>query len=357
MSQKTYRVIQWATGVVGKTALKHFIENPVIELVGVWVSNPEKVGRDAGDIVGLPKTGVLATNDIEKIIALDADGVLFSPLNMAGTSFDLVCRLLRSGKNVVSPAGPFLPNKYFPAESEKIEAACREGKSSYFGCGIHPGFSGDILPLTLTRLMNRVDHIQVTEFIDKIRNPMVYTEVMGFGADPDELLAKPRRAPDTWRFFYQSMDMVAKGLGKEIENVVSKFEIAKATKDIPYSLGEGLPNTGVIKKGMVGGQHYEWIAYADGKPLITYHFYWSMGADIEPKWDIDSRYQVVIDGDPPMEVRLMARPGPDGVRPFLGLPWTGLVAATALPAVCDAKPGVVTHLDLGVVQPHGLVRR
>jgi hypothetical protein len=82
-----------------------------------------------------------------------------------------------------------------------------------------------------------------------------------------------------------------------------------------------------------------------------------MGEHVEPKWDIDSRYQVVIEGDPPLEVRLMGRPDADGHRPFLGLPWTGLLGATALPAVCEARPGVVTHLDLGVVQPHGLVRR
>ena len=53
MAEKTYRVIQWATGVVGSAALKYFIENPVIDLVGVYVTNPDKVGKDAGDIVGL----------------------------------------------------------------------------------------------------------------------------------------------------------------------------------------------------------------------------------------------------------------------------------------------------------------
>jgi len=268
----------------------------------------------------------------------------------------MICRLLRSGKNVASVAGPFLPNKWFQAEQEKIEAACRDGGTSFHGCGVHPGFSGDILPLTLTRLMNRIDHIQVTEFIDKVKNPMIYTEMMGFGADAEELLAKPRRAPTTWRYFYQSLEMIATALGKEIYDVTSKFEVARATKDIPYTLGAGRTGGGVIKKGTVGGQHYEWTAYVEGKPLITYHFYWSMGADIEPQWDIDSRYQVTIDGDPPLELRLMARPDADGVRPFLGLPWTGLLGATALPAVCDAKPGIVTHIDLGVVQPHGLVR-
>jgi 2,4-diaminopentanoate dehydrogenase len=352
MSQKTYRVIQWATGVVGKTALRHFIENPVFELVGVLVTKPEKVGLDAGDIVGLPKTGVLATDDVEAIMSLEADCVLFAPIV---TNVDTICRLLRSGKNVASVAGPFSPQHY-PEHFEKIEAACRDGGTSYHGCGIHPGFSGDLLPLTLTRLMNRVDHIQVYEFIDKLRNPMVYTEMMGFGRDPEALLAKPSRSPEAPYAFAQSMALVAEGLGKQIEKVTTRLEVAKATQDIPYSLGIGLPISGTIRKGTVAGQHYEWTAWADGKPLITYHFYWTMGENVEPRWDIDSRYQVVIEGDPPLEVRLMSRPDSEGVRPFLGLPWTGLLGATALPAICDAAPGVITHLDLGVVQPRGLVR-
>jgi 2,4-diaminopentanoate dehydrogenase len=352
MSQKTYRVIQWATGVVGKTALRHFIENPVFELVGVLVTKPEKVGLDAGDIVGLPKTGVIATGDVEAILALDADCVLFAPIV---TNVDLICRLLRSGKNVASVAGPFSPQHY-PEHFAKIEAACRDGGTSYHACGIHPGFSGDLLPLTLTRLMNRVDHIQIYEFIDKLRNPMVYTEMMGFGRDPEALLAKPSRSPEAPFAFAQSMALVAEGLGKKIEKVTTKLEVATATQDIPYSLGIGLPISGTVRKGTVAGQHFEWTAWADGKPLITYHFYWTMGEHVEPRWDIDSRYQVVIEGDPPLEVRLMSRPDSEGVRPFLGLPWTGLLGATALPAVCEAKPGVVTHLDLGIVQPHGLVR-
>jgi hypothetical protein len=351
MSDKKYRVIQWATGVVGSAALKHFIENPVIDLVGVLVFNPDKVGQDAGDLVGLPKTGVLATNDQEAIIAMDADCVLFAPLNMASDTIDVVCRLLASGKNVVSPAGPFLPNKWFPEVAARIEAACREGGASFHGCGIHPGFSGDILPLTLTRLMNRVDCIEVTEIIDKVRTPMVYTEVMGFGLDPEELLANPRRSPTTYQYFYSSMETIAKGLGKEIDEVTVKFEVSKAKTDIRHAFG-------MVKAGTVGGQHYEWTAWCEGAPLVVYHFYWQLGTELEPLWEQgEDRYRIRILGDPAIEVSLMSAEAEDGRRPFLGLPWTGLVGATAVPAVCDAAPGVVSHFDLGIVQPRGLVRR
>ena len=352
MSEKTYRVIQWCTGVVGKTALKHFIENPAFELVGVLVTNPDKVGKDVGEFVGLPATGVLATDDADKIMALDADCVHYAPLV---ADVDTICRLLSSGKNVASVGGPFSPQHY-PEQFEKIEAACREGNVSYHACGIHPGFSGDILPLTLTRLMNRVDHVQIYEFIDKVENPMIYTEIMGFGRDPDDLLANPSRSPEAPHAFAQSMAMVAEGLGKTLDEITTKLEVAKATQDIHYTVGEGHPG-GVIREGTVAGQHFEWTGWSEGAPLVTYHFYWSMGDNVDPKWDTDSRYQVVIEGDPGLEVRLMGREGSDGKRPFLGLPWTGLVGATALPAVCDAAPGVVTHIDLGVVQPRGLVRR
>jgi hypothetical protein len=350
MSEKTYRVIQWATGTVGSAALKHFIENPVIDLVGLYVTNPDKVGKDAGDLMGLPRTGVIASDDIDKFVAMEADCVLYAPAQ-SPTLLDTLCRLLASGKNVVSPAGPFLPNKWFREEAARIEAACREGNSSFHGCGVHPGFSGDILPLTLARLMNRIDCIEVTEIIDKVRNPMIYTEMMGFGLDPEFLLANPRRSPETYKAFYSSMDMIAQGLGKEIEKVTVRFEVSKALKDITHLYGE-------VKQGTVGGQHYEWTAWCEGAPLIVYHFYWQLGEDLDPLWEQgEARYRVVIKGDPPMEVNLMGGIEEDGRRPFHGLPWTGLAGATAVPAVCDAAPGVVSHFDLGIVQPRGLVRR
>jgi len=326
MSEKKYRVIQWATGTVGKAALKYWIENPLIELVGVFVTNPDKA------------TGIIATNDADALLAVDADCVFFAGLM---EDLDLFERILESGKNLISPAGPFAPTERYKDKFDRIDAACQKGGTSYHGCGIHPGFSGDILPLTLTRLMNRIDCIEVSEIVDKLRNPMVYIEMMGFGRDPDELLANPSRSPEAPYAFQGSMNMVVESLGKTIDKLTTRLEVATATKDIPY------PN-GLIKKGTVGGQHFEWTAWCDGAPIMIYHFYWTMGEDLEPKWDNgDSKYRVVIKGDPPLECHLM------GTKEA----WTGLVGCTVLPLVCDAAPGILTHLDFGIVQPHGLVRR
>lgn len=344
---RTYRVIQWATGTVGSVSLRHIIENPAYALAGVLVYNPEKAGRDAGDLVGLPKTGVLATSDVEKIIATEADCVHFAPQFQ---DIDMVCRLLRSGKNVVSTIGPFFPTEHNRADVEKIAAACKEGGASFHGCGIHPGFIGDILPMTLTRLMNRIDRIQVFEIADKLKSPSVYIQFMGFGQTPEELRSKPNVMSGGMVIFAESMAMVVAGLGRKIENLTERLEIATARNDIHY-------DGGVIRAGTVAGQHFEWTAWVEGRPFMVFHLYYFLGQDMEPNWNLgESRHRILIEGDPSIELTLQAAPDAHGDRHFLGIIWTALLGDTAIAGVCEAKPGIVTHFDLGVVRPPGLLR-
>lgn len=349
MAGKTYRVVQWATGHVGKFAIRHFTENPAFQLAGVLVTNPKKVGKDAGEIAGIGPVGVHATDDVEQILRLGADCVHYAPLVQ---DLDMICRLLRAGCNVVTPLGPFYPTERYRADLERIAKACHEGAASFHGSGIHPGFAGDLLPLTAARLMSRIDHIHLYEVIDHLANPSNYIEFMGFGRDPDDLLANPSRSHEAPIIFAQSMEMVAQGLGKSIEKVTAKLSVAAASADIPYPRG-------VIAKGTVAGQHYEWTGWADGAPLITYHCFWKMGDQhLEPAWDCgDSGYRIRIEGDPPLELTLSSPTAVQGGgRFYAGLPWTAMAGVNVIPAVCEAAPGVLTHFDLGVAPLHGLVR-
>src|SRR5882724_10728009 len=100
-----YRVVQWATGNVGSRALRRAIEHPQVEVVGVYVHSADKVGRDAGDLGGIGRIGVAATNSIEDIIALRPDCVMYMPQY---TNYDEICRLLESGANVVTTRTEFL---------------------------------------------------------------------------------------------------------------------------------------------------------------------------------------------------------------------------------------------------------
>jgi hypothetical protein len=348
LEDRTYRVVQWATGHVGKTSIRHFAANPTYKLVGVLVTNPKKVGKDAGEIAKIAPTGVIATDDTEAIMALDADCVHFAPLM---PDLDMVCRLLRSGKNVVSPLGPFYPHGRFKAEMETLDAACKDGGTSFHGSGIHPGFAGDLLPLTALRIMDRVERVHLYEVIDHLANPSNYIEFMGFGRTPEDVTANPGRSPDAPYMFAQSMAIVLERLGLEIEDITAELELAVATKDIAYS-------SGVVKAGTVAGQHYEWSAWSGGKPVITYHCFWKMGNEhLEPNWDCGpSGYRLLVEGDPPMEMTLRNMPKDDEPLRYGGLPWTAMAGVNAIPAVCDAAPGVITHIDIGIPRMHGLIR-
>ena len=344
----TLRVVQWATGSVGVAAVKAVLEHPELDLVGCWVHSPRKADLDVGDIVGTAPLGVRTTDSVADILAMDADAVVYAPLL---PDADEVAALLRSGKNVVSPLGPFYPFERYKPDFEKLAAACEDGGTSFHGSGIHPGFAGDLLPLTLVRIMERVERIHLYEVIDHLANPSNYIEFMGFGREPDDLLANPGRSPEAPYMFGQSMQMVAEGLGKSIEDITADFNVAVATHDIEY------PN-GVIRKGTVAGQHYEWSGWSGGKPLVTYHCFWTMGPEnIDPQWDCgDSGYRVRIEGDPPMEATVKALPPADGERRYLGLPWTAMAGVNVIPAVCDAAPGIVTHFELGTARTRGLAR-
>jgi 2,4-diaminopentanoate dehydrogenase len=136
------RVIQWATGSVGRHAVAAVHEHPDLELAGALVYSDAKAGRDVGDICGIGPVGVTTTTDPDEIAALDADCVLYMPqgeMNPMG-AVDDICRLLASGKNVVSTAvtGLIYPRSLGDKVVDKLESACAEGQTSFHATGIEP---------------------------------------------------------------------------------------------------------------------------------------------------------------------------------------------------------------------------
>jgi len=130
-----YRVIQWSTGNVGRFALRAILGHPELELVGLWVSGA-KAGKDAGELCGARHCGVRATRDADALLALDADCVCYTATAdlRPFEAIEDVCRILASGKNVVSSSiVPLVhPQSFFAETREKLEAACREGRSSFW---------------------------------------------------------------------------------------------------------------------------------------------------------------------------------------------------------------------------------
>src|SRR5271163_104150 len=134
-SRSKLRVIQWATGGVGKAAIECVLNHPELELVGCWVHSTDKNGLDVGEILGTAPVGVTASSSIHEVLALDADCVMYSPLVPKDEE---VVAILRSGKNVVTPVGWVYPELSNPRVKAIADAAV-EGGVTLHGSGIHPG--------------------------------------------------------------------------------------------------------------------------------------------------------------------------------------------------------------------------
>ncbi|HVJ97170.1 MAG TPA: dihydrodipicolinate reductase [Acidimicrobiia bacterium] len=346
-----FRVIQWATGSIGQIAIRHLASTPGFELVGVYVTSEAKHGRDAGDVAGIGPLGVTCTMDKDEILALDADCVNYAPLYF---DVDEMCAILRSGKNLVTPAGFAYPLSRDPDETARLEAACRDGGTSLHGAGIHPGFIGDVFALTSARLMSRIDQVVVTEIYVLAQHPShdMNFPGLGFGRDPVDAVANPSPIIHTMEgIFRESMALFAAGLGLDVDEYVYELEVAVADEDMTVK-------SGFIPKGTVAGMHHRWEAIVGGKPVIVFQSFARMGDAITPRYDHGpNRYIVEFFGDEP--TRLTLEPinsDMSGDIGFTGRVWTAMSAVNLIPQVVAAPPGIRTHLDLPLGQPRGLVR-
>jgi len=200
----TLRVVQWATGNVGRAAVEAMVSHPELEVVGAWVHSKDKAGRDVGELCGIERLGVSAADSIDDILALKPDCVLYAPLL---PNQQEVTQLLQAGVNVVTPLNWFYPGQ---RDVDALRAACEKGGATLHGTGIHPGGITERLPLTVAALSRAVTHVRAEEFSD-IRSygaADVIRNIMLFGKTPEQAKMSPMLMLLT-EGFSQSIEMIA----------------------------------------------------------------------------------------------------------------------------------------------------
>ncbi len=341
MTQGRLRVVQWTTGNVGRRALRAIAADPRLELVGCFAHSPDKVGVDAGVLAGGEPVGVLATDDIDALLATHPDCVSYSPMHFDD---DQVSRLLTAGVNV-STTAEFITGDYLGAQRRAaLERAALDGGATLFGSGINPGFA-NLFGLVSAGICQRVDRIRVTESVDASGYESAETQgSIGFGLpiDTPDLLARARRATAV---FADAVALMADALGAELDDIVFDARFAVATDDADLGFM-------AIPKGTVSGVRAAWTGTRGGKPFIECRVLWVMGPHREPPWKVGHGYFVEIDGLPAVRSQLQILPPPDWSEPNymgLGMIMTAMPAVNAIPAVCAAPPGIATVATLPLV--------
>ena len=336
-NERPLRVVQWATGTVGASAMRAVIAHPGLELVGVRVYSAAKDGRDAGELCGLPATGVKATRDTDAILALKPDCVLYMP---ESTDVDDVCRLLASGANIVTTRAEFFNPKKMPPELRaRVEAACQEGASSIHATGSSPGFITEALPIVLTSLARRLDLLLIDEFancIDGCSEEMLLN-IMGFGETAEVFSQRHHAERD--RVFEDSLSVIGDALGLPLESfeLTAEYALTRAPTKLHKT---------TIPAGTVGAQRVVVTGLHAGKPLLRFRSNWFVTMDLEPKWELRADgWRVLVEGDTPLDISI-SFPIPAEERQIALPRLTAHRPVNAIPYVCAAAPGVRTTADL-----------
>jgi 4-hydroxy-tetrahydrodipicolinate reductase len=350
----TLRVIQWSTGNVGRYALRAILGHPELELAGVYVHSREKAGRDAGELCGLAPVGVAATNDAEGLLALDADCVCYTATadRRPFEAVDDICRLLASGKNVVSSSlvGLVHPRALPERITAQLEDACRRGGSSFFTSGIDPGFANDLLPLVLSGLCESFEEIRIQEIINysTYAQPEVLFETMGFGQPLD---ATPiLLAPNALRFAWGgTIRLLAEGLGLELDEVREQHEKRPAAKPL-FVLGR------TVEPGTLAALRFEVQGIVRGRPVLVVEHVTRLDDALAPEWPQGNGcYRVLVKGVPGMRVEFEFW-DEHGDHAVGGVFLTATRLVNAIPAVCAAPPGLLSALSLPLVTGRGRLR-
>ncbi len=136
--------VVWGTGNVGRAAIRAVDAHPALDLAAVLVHNPDKVGRDAGDLGDLGREiGIRARADIDAVLSEDPAAIVYAATGeiRPDDAFADILRALRTGAVVVTPAlFPLYDHRSAPPEMrEPVLAAIEEAGGSLFVSGIDPG--------------------------------------------------------------------------------------------------------------------------------------------------------------------------------------------------------------------------
>jgi 4-hydroxy-tetrahydrodipicolinate reductase len=351
----TFRVVQWGTGNVGRIALRAIIEHPDLELVGVVVHGADKAGVDAGELCGLAPVGVIATADPARALVSSPDVVCYAAAGdrRPHEAVADICHVLAAGVNVVSTSVVSLLHRGSaePAVFAQLDAACRAGGTSCFTSGNDPGFSTEYLPLVLTGALERLDFLRVMEVSSYAGydQPEILFEMIGFGKPADYV--PPLLMPGVLtRLGGGSIHGIAEGLGVELDEIVEVHERWNTEVDLEV-------NGAVIPKGTMAAVKFELQGIVGGKPLIAVGHCNRIHDDAAPEWPRSSgkTYRITLEGSPTIRADI-DMVGAEGDHNAAGLTITAMRVLHAIPAVCQAAPGVLGSLDIGLLTGRGVVR-
>lgn len=352
--RKPYRIVVWGPGALGCATLRELLRRPEFEVVAVVGYSDNKIGRDAGELIGRAPIGVKITPyaDKEAIFAMDADCVLWTgvfPFPGVQEQMDIdVIRLLESGKHVVAATNYFYLHGHDADYLERFEDACKKGKSCLLGTGENPGFWFEREILNLTGMCNKVEFIELRENCDCEESGTTTEFLTNFGFSlPPGKTAAMKILDTIWdkRYYIESMNVVSMALwGKPLDNFEHETKEHLAEKEFVFDkrLGHGINM--IVPQGHTKAKEAHYRGYVDGQLRISLRGYWWLGQSNPFLGKRDSTWEIDIKGLPnslkcTFEVESTRADPSDKATATWYI--TAMMIIQGVPRVCSHSPGIV----------------
>lgn len=344
MGLKKYRVIVWGLGNVGRAAIRMILNSQQLDLVGAVDVDPQKLGKDAGEVFGFKKTGIIVSDQLDQVIkTANADVVLdYTPLvrdEKGGftPSAQAICHVLELKQNVITTLPIYFSQATDPAMFEHIDTVAKQNGVSYLPSGLLPGAYASYIPMVLSGIMGEVTKVTVQSGEDDQENTSSWVKVFGYGLKP-ETFPHERLTQGIVSYYVSGVYEIGQRLGYHFDKVETKHDYFTAPTDLH-------PKFGLVKKGTLYGHRFTMTGVVNGEAKVSLIYVHKICDDIIKEPQIDNKIR--IDGIPEkLEVTL------DGMMP-LDESYATSAAPTvnAIPQVVKGPAGYLQALDLPAIIP------
>jgi 4-hydroxy-tetrahydrodipicolinate reductase len=315
-------VIQYGIGPIGAEIARLLLTKPWIKLVGAVDIDPDKIGKDVGEVIGLGReTGVLVTAEVQG----KADVICHSTGSRLRDVAGQLVSLLERGAHVVSTCEELS----FPLDAEireQLRQAARDNHVAILGTGVNPGFVMDKLPLTITSVCQDVKSLDIIRIQNASTRREPLQRKVGAGMTVDEFRAAVASGKIKHMGLRESLMMVGHGLGVEFETVSDEIiepVIADRTITTQYL---------TVAPGQVAGVHQ--TIHGTGRINVNLELRMYVGAEAV------ASDRVIVHGIP--DVEMVIKDGVHGDRA------TAAMVVNSIPRIMEARHGVLTMDDIPV---------
>jgi 2,4-diaminopentanoate dehydrogenase len=321
------RVMPFGLGPIGAAVAKQLAQRPGFKIVGAIDIDPAKVGRDLGDVVGLPKRlGVKVSGDATKALRSAKPQVV---VLCTGSSIKDVLpqieTILKTKTAIVSTTEELAyPGYTHIRQARQIHAWAKKAKVAVLGTGVNPGFAMDALPIALTGVCERVDRLAVNRVQDARMRRLPFQQKIGAGLTTEQFQKKVDDGSVRHVGLTESIAMIADAMGWTLDRISDDIQPKLATVTIS---SEFL----AVDPGYVCGLIQDGVGYRKGDPVIRLHMEAYLGAP-------ESYDSVDIEGSPRLSMKIAG-----GIHGDVA---TASIVINSIPKVLQAPPGLHTMRDL-----------